>query len=229
MTTLTTRGSLDAELKNLDENVTRLASMVEDALTNALEALERQDYPRARSVVAGDEEINQLRYTIEQDCLRVLAIQQPQASDLRKVVVITHIATELERIGDHASGISRLQLRMVEEGIVDIDALHQLPKMGARAGKMIREAMQSYLNSDVELANKVINRDNKMNRQYGQFSSIMFEELDSAAPTPTDNSEIRVPTYKLWMAHNLERIGDRVTNICERIIFMITGTWTEAD
>lgn len=229
MTTLTTRGSLDAELKNLDENVTRLASMVEDALTNSLDALERKDYARARGVIAGDEEINQLRYTIEQDCLRVLAIQQPQASDLRKVVVITHIATELERIGDHASGISRLQLRMVEEGIVEIDSLHQLPKMGKRGGKMIREAMQSYLNADVELANKVINRDNKMNRQYGQFSSIMFEELDSASASPAGNAEIRLPTYMLWMAHNLERIGDRVTNICERIIFMITGTWTEAD
>ena len=227
MTTLTTRGSLDAELKNLDENLTRLASMVEDALTNALDALERQDYPRARNVVAGDDEINQLRYTIEQDCLRVLAIQQPQASDLRRVVVITHIASELERIGDHASGISRLQLRMVEEGIVDIDSLHQLPKMGRRAGKMIRESIEAYLKEDEALANKVINRDSKMNRNYGQFSSIMFDEMNSAAGG--DNYEIRVPTYMLWMAHNLERIGDRVTNICERILFMITGTWTEAD
>lgn len=225
MTTLTTRGSLDAELKNLNENLTRLASMVEHALTSSLDALEKKDYNRARDVVTGDEEINQLRYTIEQDCLRVLAIQQPQASDLRRVVVITHLATELERIGDHASGISRLQLRMVEEGIVDIDSLHQLPKMGRRGEKMIREAMQAYLNEDIELANKVINRDNKMNRQYGQFSSIMFDSMDAAE----GSVEVRVPTYLLWMAHNLERIGDRVTNICERIIFMITGTWTEAD
>ena len=225
MTTLTTRGSLDAELKNLNENLTRLASMVEHALTSSLDALEKKDYNRARDVVTGDEEINQLRYTIEQDCLRVLAIQQPQASDLRRVVVITHLATELERIGDHASGISRLQLRMVEEGIVDIDSLHQLPKMGRRGEKMIREAMQAYLNEDIELANKVINRDNKMNRQYGQFSSIMFDSMDAAE----GSVEVRVPTYLLWMAHNLERICDRVTNICERIIFMITGTWTEAD
>ena len=225
MTTLTTRGSLDAELKNLNENLTRLASMVEHALTSSLDALEKKDYNRARDVVTGDEEINQLRYTIEQDCLRVLAIQQPQASDLRRVVVITHLATELERIGDHASGISRLQLRMVEEGIVDIDSLHQLPKMGRRGEKMIREAMQAYLNEDIELANKVINRDNKMNRQYGLFSSIMFDSMDAAE----GSVEVRVPTYLLWMAHNLELIGDRVTNICERIIFMITGTWTEAD
>ena len=227
MTTLTTRGSLDAELKNLDENLTRLASMVEDALTSALDALERQDYARARSVVAGDEEINQLRYAIEQDCLRVLAIQQPQASDLRRVVVITHVATELERIGDHASGISRLQLRMVEEGVVEIDSLHQLPKMGRRAAKMIRESIQAYLDEDEALATKVINRDSKMNRNYGQFSSIMFDEMNASAGGA--DYEIRVPTYMLWMAHNLERIGDRVTNICERIIFMISGTWTEAD
>ena len=226
MTTLTTRGALDIELKNLNENLIRLSSMVEDALTNALDALEKQDYQRARNVVAGDEEINQLRYTIEQDCLRVLAVQQPQASDLRRVVTITNITGELERIGDHASGISRLQLRLAEEGVVQIDSLHQLPKMGRRAEKMIREAMMAFLSEDVDLANRVIGRDDKLNRQYGKFSTVIFEEMSN---TPNEELEIRVPTYLLWMAHNLERIGDRVTNICERIIFMVTGEWTEAD
>lgn len=224
MSILNTRGALDAELKNLNENLTRLTSMVHEALSMAMDALEKQDYEKARSVIKGDEVINQLRYTIEQDCLRVLAIQQPQASDLRRVVVMTHIATELERIGDHASGISRLQLRMVEEGIVQIDSLHQLPKMGRRVEKMIRESMEAYLTEDVALANKVIDRDNKIDRQYGRFTSIMFETMGSE-----DNTEVRMPTYLLWMAHNLERIGDRVTNICERIIFMVTGEWTEAD
>ncbi|MFK7801776.1 MAG: phosphate signaling complex protein PhoU [Anaerolineae bacterium] len=224
MSVLNTRGALDAELKNLNENLTRLTSMVHDALSTAMDALEKQDYEKARNVIKGDEEINQLRYTIEQDCLRVLAIQQPQASDLRRVVVMTHIATELERIGDHASGISRLQLRMAEEGVVQIESLHQLPKMGRRVEKMIRESMEAYLSEDVALANKVIDRDNKIDRQYGRFTSIMFETMGSES-----NTEVRVPTYMLWMAHNLERIGDRVTNICERIIFMVTGEWTEVD
>jgi len=225
MTILSTRGALDIELKNLDDSLIRLASMVEDALKNALDALDKQDYQKARNVVSGDEEVNQLRYQIEQSCLRVLAVQQPQASDLRRVIAITHITSELERIGDHASGISRLQLRMIEEGIVGIESLHQLPKMGRRGEKMIREAMQSYLNEDVDLANKVIHRDDKMNRNYGQFSSTMFESMIAA----DGDFEIRTSTYMLWMAHNLERIGDRVTNICERILFMITGEWTEAD
>lgn len=226
MTTLTTRGSLDLELKNLNENLIRLSSMVEDALTNSLDALEKQDYQKARNVVAGDEEINQLRYAIEQDCLRVLAIQQPQASDLRRVVTITHITGELERIGDHASGISRLQLRMAEEGMVQIESLHQLPKMGRRAEKMIREAMKAFLSADVDLAKHAIQRDAKLNRQYGKFSTVIFEEMNNVQ---SEEFEIRIPTYLLWMAHNLERIGDRVTNICERIIFMVTGEWTEAD
>jgi len=224
MTILKTRGALDAELKNLNENLTRLTSMVHDALAMAMDALEKQDYQKARNVIDGDEEINQLRYTIEQDCLRVLAIQQPQASDLRRVVVMTHIATELERIGDHASGISRLQLRIAEEGVVEIESLHQLPKMGRRVEKMIRESMKAYLDEDIALANKVIDRDNKIDRQYGRFTSIMFETMGAEA-----NTEVRLPTYLLWMAHNLERIGDRVTNICERIIFMVTGEWTEVD
>ena len=225
MSVLVTRGSLDAELKTLNENITRLSSMVHDALTTAMDALEKHDLQKARNVVNGDEEINQLRYTIEQDCLRVLAIQQPQASDLRRVVVITHLASELERIGDHASGISRLQLRMIEEGVVQIESLHQLPKMGRRAAKMIRESIEAYLEEDVNLANKVIDRDNKIDRQYGRFSTLMFDTMDS----PEEHVESRAPTYLLWMAHNLERIGDRVTNICERIIFMVTGEWTEAD
>jgi len=226
MTTLATRGSLDIELKNLNENLIRLSSMVEDALTNALDALEKQDYQKARNVVDGDEEINQLRYVIEQDCLRVLAIQQPQATDLRRVVTITHITNELERIGDHASGISRLQLRMADEGVVEIDSLHQLPKMGRRAEKMIREAMKAFVAEDVELARHAIDRDLKLNRQYGKFTIAIFDEMNSSSDP---NYEVRVPTYLLWMAHNLERIGDRVTNICERIIFMITAEWTEAD
>ena len=225
MSVLATRGSLDAELKTLNENITRLSSMVHDALSIAMDALEKHDLQKARNVVNGDEEINQLRYTIEQDCLRVLAIQQPQASDLRRVVVITHIATELERIGDHAAGISRLQLRMIEEGVVQIESLYQLPKMGRRAAKMIRESVQAYLDEDVTLANRVIDRDNKIDRQYGRFSTIMFNTMDS----PEEDIESRAPTYLLWMAHNLERIGDRVTNICERIIFMVTGEWMEAD
>ncbi|MFT5196219.1 MAG: phosphate transport system protein [Cellvibrionaceae bacterium] len=225
MSGIITRGALDAELKKLNENITRLTSMVHDALSAAMDGLEKQDYQKARNVVDGDHAINQLRYVIEQDCLRVLAIQQPQASDLRRVVVITHLATELERIGDHASGISRLQLRMVEEGVAQIDSLHQLPKMGRRVEKMIKESMQAYLTEDIALANKVINRDDKVDRQYGRFSSIMFEAMNSADV----EAEVRVPTYLLWMAHNLERMGDRVTNICERIIFMISGEWTEAD
>lgn len=224
MSRLTTRGSLDAELKKLNENLTKLSSMVHDALAMAMDALEKQDYQKARNVIEGDDEINQLRYMIEQDCLRVLAIQQPQASDLRRVVVLTHLATEFERIGDHASGISRLQLRMLEEGVMHIESLHQLPKMGRRVEKMIREATQAYLTEDINLAHRVIDRDDKIDRQYGRFTSIMFETMDS-----DDNAQVRLPTYLLWMAHNLERIGDRVTNICERIIFMITGEWTEVD
>ncbi|MEM7799632.1 MAG: phosphate signaling complex protein PhoU [Chloroflexota bacterium] len=219
------RSALDNDLLKLNDNLTKLASLTEEALAVATASLEKFDIISARRVVVGDEEINHLRSMIEKDCLRVLARQMPQATDLRQVLAIYSIAGELERIGDHASGISRLVLRIAEEGKEPAETLYQLPKMSRRAQKMVHEGIAAYLNQDVALAKKVIARDNKLDRQYGKFSRIMFDSMNQ-----TDiNEEITVPTYLLWMAHNIERIGDRVTNICERVIFFVTGEHFEGD
>lgn len=219
------RSALDNELLKLNDNLTKLASLTEDALAIATISLEKFDIISARRVVVGDEEINYLRSVIEKDCQTVLARQMPQATDLRQVLAIYSICGELERIADHASGISRLVLRIAEEGKEPADALYQLPKMSKRAQKMVHQSMASYLNRDVELAMKVIARDDKLDKQYGKFSRIMFDSMNQ-----TDiDEEITVPTYLLWMAHNIERIGDRVTNICERVIFYVTGEHFEGD
>lgn len=222
---ISSRRTLDQDLITLSDNLTKLASLTSNAIIKATESLEKNDITLARRVVNADEEINHLRTIIEKEVQRILALQQPQVSDLRHVLLIYTTAGELERIADHASGISRLVLRIFEEGNQPAEALYQLPKMARRAHKMLEEAISSYLKGDVELAKKVIDRDNKLNRQYGNFASIMFDEMNASDA----DKEVTVPTYLLWMAHNLERIGDRVTNICERVIFYITGEYFEGD
>lgn len=225
MTQIKGRSILDAELIKLNDNLTKLASMTEEALASATVSLERHDIIIARRVVQGDEEINHLHISIERDCQLLLARQMPQATDLRQVLAIYTISGELERIADHASGISRLVLRIAEEGKAPAQELYQLPKMSKRAQKMVHQGVTAYLSRDVDLAKKVIARDDKLDRQYGKFSQIMFDEMNQ----PEIDTEITVPTYLLWIAHNIERIGDRVTNICERVIFYVTGENYEGD
>jgi phosphate transport system protein len=192
--------------------------MVDTALENAMDALDRRDVQLAQSVVTGDEEINKLRFEIEQGCLLILATQQPFASDLRTVIAAMHLATELERIGDHASGIARLVERLENEP--EIDSLHKLPKMAKRARQMIQESIQSYIDADAKLAESMVSRDDKLDKQYRKLIRDTLEEM-------RDDDYIRRATYLMWVGHNLERIGDRTTNIAERVIFMTTGACVE--
>jgi phosphate transport system protein len=216
--TIQARTKLDQELAKIDADIMRLASMVSSALDNAMEALSTRNAALARSVVATDEQINALRYAIEQDALMVLATQQPAAGDLRTVVASMHVASEMERMGDHASGIARLVDRLVEEP--DIDSLHKLPKMAKRAHKMINQSVEAYIERDPEKAKGVFSRDDKMDRHYNRLFRETLEEM-------RDEDYVRRATYLLWVGHNLERMGDRAINVAERVIFMTTGAFVE--
>ncbi len=217
------RSTLDAELSELNTNILKLGSLAEEAIGDAMHSLEQRSLALAQQVIVGDEQINLLRGQIEQHCLRLLATQFPAASDLRRVIAVIHIATELERIGDHASGIARLVERM--DGEPPIANLYQLPKMSNRAKKMIRASLQAYISQSADKAYEVIDRDEKINRSYGKFLNIMLEDMTQSSK----GDSVTIQTYLLWMAHNLERIGDRVTNIAERVIFMVTGELVELD
>jgi phosphate transport system protein len=212
------RTILTQELSDLNTNILRLASMVDTALANAMDALLNRDVGLAQSVIADDEEINNLRFEIEEESLRILATQQPFAIDLRTTITAMHLATELERIGDHASGIARLVERMQDEA--EIDTFHKLPKMARRARQMIEESIQAYVNSDASLAQAMVKRDDKLDKQYRKLFRETLEEM-------RDDDYIRRATYLLWVGHNLERIGDRATNIAERVIFLSTGQFVE--
>jgi phosphate transport system protein len=212
------RSLLDRELKEVKDNILRLSSMVNSALANAMLALYQRNIPLAQQVIVGDDECNRLRYAIEEDCLRILATQAPAARDLRTVIAAIHIAVELERMGDHAAGIARLVARMAEES--EIESLHKLPKMEKQAHKMLESSIEAYINNNLELARALVKRDDKLDRHYRRLFQEALEEM-------RDDSYIRRATYLLWVGHNLERIGDRATNIAERVIFMATGEFVE--
>ena len=251
------RALLDTELSELNQSVLILGSMVDEAIGHAIDALLANDGALASSVIAGDAEINRLRFHIEEKAYVILSTQQPLARDLRTVIAAIHFAIELERIGDHAAGIARIVQRMQEmpqpvvfdvavpeEPVAEAaDALlpdaaasdvpvpgdkaapvqlklSRLPKMTKRARAMLHRATEAYIERDVEKANAIVKRDRKIDNQYRKFFGEAMAEIAS-------KHVAEMPTYLLWIAHNLERIGDRTTNLAERVVFMVTGQYTE--
>lgn len=212
------RSVLDDKLENLNSKLLQLSSMVDTAIENSMTALYNRDTEMASEVIAADQIVNDIRYEVEDDALSLLATQQPMAGDLRKVIAAIHIAVELERIGDHAAGIATLVERLKNEE--EIESLHKLPKMAKRAQQMVQTSVDAYINHDEALAFAMIAKDDKIDRQYRQ----LFRETMVAM---RDDDYIRRATFLLWVGHDLERIGDRATNIAERVIFMITGNHIE--
>ena len=213
-----TRSLLDKELAQIRENIIQLGDMVDKAIEKAMLAMSDHNMSMAQEVVNSDEKVNLLRYEIEQECLRVLATQQPAAVDLRTVIAAIHLTVELERIGDHASGIARLVERLDREE--EIDSLHKLPKMAKRARQMVQEGITAFINHDAALAQAMIKQDDKIDKQYKRLFRETLDEMK-------DDQYIRRATFLLWTGHNLERIGDRATNMAERVIFMVTGEFVE--
>ena len=172
-----------------------------------------------QQVINDDKQINQLRYAIEERCLELIATQQPAAGDLRMTIAATHIAVELERMADHAAGTAEIVKRMYDEPL--LKPLIDLPIMSQIAKEMIRAALDAFVARDASAAEKVAARDDEMDTLYQQvFRELLTYMLE-------DPRNISRATYLLWVAHNLERIGDRVTNVCERVVFMATGKLEE--
>ena len=212
------RATLDKELDKLNSDVLRLASMVDLAIEQSMLALLSRDWELAREVIADDEEVNNLRFAIEQECLLILATQQPVASDLRTIITGIHLATELERIGDHASGIARLVERL--QDLPEIESFYKLPKMAKRARGMVKKGSEAFIRRDAELAVAMVKKDEKLDKHNHRLFLETLEEM-------REGENYRRATYLLWVGHNLERIGDRAINIAERVIFMTTGEYVE--
>jgi|SRR5579859_739482 len=213
------RQIFEHELQRIQDDMLVLASMVDAAIAESVAALAASDLRRARQVVEHDREINRRRFLIEEECIRVMATQQPLATDLRVIVAVLNIITDLERMGDHAEGIGRITLLLVgEHQLADLGLIQQ---MTTKARSMLRDSVTAFIDRDVKAAQAICLRDDKVDTLY---DTVYATALNRMIQQP---GLITSQTYLLWIAHNLERIADRTTNIAERVVFLITGHMDE--
>jgi phosphate transport system protein len=213
------RTTFDQELQDLRDNVLRLGSMVDTAMGRAMQALKERDQDLAQQVIAEDEGINQLRFKIEEECVGLIARQQPAAHDLRFIVTAMNIVLELERMGDHADGMATIALRIGDEP--PLKPLIDLPRMVQVSREMLRASLDAFIAEDAQEALAITERDDEVDQLYNQI----FRELISYMVE--DPRTVTRAMYLLFCAHNVERIADRVTNICERVVFVATGEMEE--
>jgi phosphate transport system protein len=216
-----TRQAFDQELDRLQDEVLALGSMVEEALVQSVETLKQRDFAGSRLLIASDRAINERRYAIEEDAITLIATQQPMAGDMRLLAAILEIVTELERMGDYAKGIARINLMIGEQPL--IKPLIDLPLMAQKAREMLHAALVAFVQRDVEAARAIPQGDDEVDALYNQ----VYRELISHILE--DRHVIEQANQLMWAGHNLERTADRVTNLCERVIYAVTGELTELD
>jgi phosphate transport system protein len=210
-----TRTVFTQSLQAMQAEMLALGSMVEKAVARAVEALRSQNVELAQQVIDFDEQINAQRWKLEENSTLLIATQAPLARDLRYIFAIMHIATELERMADYAQGIAKLTLRIVDEPL--LKPLIDLPRMADIGRELLMEALDAFIEQDAERARQIARRDDEVDRLYEQVYRELLTFMIS------DPRTVPRATHLLWVAHNLERIADRVTNICERTVFSVTG------
>jgi phosphate transport system protein len=215
------RETFGQELQRLQDQVLTLGNMVEKAVAGAVDTLKRRDSEGARRLISEDCIINEKRFHIEAECLALIATQQPMAGDLRILAAVLDIAGELERMADYAKGIAEITLMMGEQPL--LKPLIDVPRMADKVLEMLRQGLDAFIRRDAELARTIPFKDGDVDVLYDQ---ILRELLTIMGGDP---STIDRGMYLLWVAHNLERTADRVTNICERVVFSVTGEMLEMD
>ena len=214
-----TRIEFEHQLQALRDDVVTMASMVDKAIARSIEALQRQDVHAAHEIIAADRAINDHRWRTEEQALLVIATQAPMASDLRTIAAVIHIVTDMERMADHAAGIAKIVRETASEPL--LKPLVDIPRMGDLARVMLADSITAFIAGDAEAAREVALRDDRVDELYDQI----YRELLTFMLA--DPATINRATHLLWAAHNVERIGDRVTNICERVVFAVTGAIEE--
>lgn len=212
---------LDRDLLALRDDILRLGDLTDKAILRSMRALKEVDVASATSIINDDSAINALRFNIEQKAYQVLAMQQPTARDMRAIITSIHIAVELERIADHAAGIAKLTLELANgymfAPVIELTTMTQISR------EMLRASLDAYQAWDVELAHQTFRRDEEVDelhrKVYHKLVNTMMQEARN----------IHCATYLLWVSHNLERIADRITNICERVVFLVTGELMKED
>lgn len=209
------RAYYDRQLRALREDLLLLGSMVEKSVQQAVNGLRTRNVAAANRVISDDARIDQTSYKLEEDSLLLIATQQPIASDLRTIAAVLFIASELERMGDYAEGIAKIALRL--SGEEPIKPLVDIPRMAEVAAEMLHQSLDAFVDHDLDACRRIWERDDEVDDLYNQvYRELLLIMLG-------DPRTIEQATLLLWAAHNIERIADRVTNICERAAFVVTG------
>jgi len=209
------RQAFKEQIEELLDDLLLMGQMVSHRVDQSIQALVRQDTKLAQQVVEGDRDVNAAQHDIDEKCLVLMATQQPMASDLRTLLAVTNIAAELERVSDYTVGIAKLAIRIAGQPF--IKPLIDIPRMADESRQMLTGVLQAFADQDAEAARRVAASDAVVDSLYGHV-------LDDLMAIMTDDPQtIRQATYLLWVAHNLERIADRTTNIAERIVFVVSG------
>ena len=210
-----TRDVFDRQLTEVQEDMLVLASMVETAIGQSIEALRLRDVALARRIIENDKLINQKRFETEDKCIELISLQTPLATDLRTIISVLHITVDLERMGDHAEGIAKIALMLADEP--PLKPYIDIPRMAEIATRMLHGSLDAYKMRDTAKAREVFDMDDEVDALYEQ----VYRELLTFMVN--DPRTIQRATYLIWVAHNLERIADRSTNICERVVYMVEG------
>jgi len=213
------RTTFHKRLREIQDDVLIMGSIVEKAISRSIEALKKRDLDMAQQVIADDLKVNSKRFDIEEKCIKLIATQQPMASDLRIIIGVLNVVSELERIGDYAEGTAKIVLMIGDEP--SLKPFIDIPRMAEKTKEMLRSSLDAFVNHDAEFARQIVVGDDEVD---GLYEQVFRELLTFMAEDPTT---ITRATRLIWVAHNLERSADRVTNICERIVFMVTGKMEE--
>ena len=209
------RKALNQETQEIKNEVLLLSSMVEQAVMDSAGALKDNDFDRSQQVLANDFHINRKRYEIEISIVVVMATQQPVARDLRILAASLDICSELERMGDYAKELANINIR--SEGLSLPAILKDIYSMAEKAVDMLHRAMTTFADDDIQTATAIIAEDDMIDAGY---TRIYYEAVNNVLGDPRNIERVN---YVLWIAHNLERLGDRTTNVCERVIYIVTG------
>jgi phosphate transport system protein len=210
-----TRVIFDKMLAEIQQEMLLMGTQVTSAIDRSIEALRERNADLARQVIADDIKINRRRYDIELKCQELVATQAPLAGDLRAIFSVLHIIVDLERMGDHAEGIAKIAIMLADEP--PLKPYIDIPRMAAIAKDMLIGSLEAFRERDEERAKHIVDQDDEVDALYDQ----VYRELLTFMIN--DPKTIERATHLTWVAHNLERIADRVTNICERVVYLVSG------
>lgn len=213
------RETFAGHIKKLEIELMNMGEIVISAITRSVQALKTGDIKEANQVIEGDKLINEMRLEIEEKCIHLIALQQPVAADLREIIAILYVITDLERIGDYAEGISKIVLMLGTEPLVK--PLVDIPLMAEKASDMLKKSLNAFIKRDAKTAQAICNMDDEVDKLYERVQHKLLTCMIE------DPKTVSRATPLIWASHNLERMADRVTNICERTVYLATGSMRE--